>query len=922
MQIIRWKDVSRPLRTALLCRPHQEPATPILNPTLQRPSGQSHLQTRSNLKRGVQAILAAVKQEGDPAIALFTEKFDHLKLTQFRVSEEEITQAAQSVSSEIYSALRLAMERLTTFHAAQLPRDIDLETSPGVRCERRFLPIQSVGLYVPGGTAPLPSTVMMLGVPSRLAGCPRRVLMTPPSMQGGVHPVILAAAQLLEISEIYKIGGAQAIGAMAYGTQSIRPVDKIFGPGNSWVTEAKLQVSQDAGGAAVDLPAGPSEVLIIADFTANPVFLAADLLSQAEHGPDSQVIFISNSASLIQKVFEELALQLKELPRQAIAIESLSKSVCIEVSDLSEAVEISNAYAPEHLILATENPRVLLAGIKNAGSVFLGNWSPESAGDYASGTNHVLPTYGFARAYGGLTTESFMKSMTIQELSPLGIAGLGPIVETLAEAEGLRAHRQAVSVRLKEIARYSHGLAHDLPQELEGTSILASAKLQVSVAPVVTQMIDALARPSILAMKPYQSARSIHSKGSLSSGSETQVKPRVFLDANESSDSEVTPLFGQDRLNRYPDPQPQNLAKDLAQIYQVHESQLFLARGVDEAIDSLIRVFCEPGLDQILICPPTYGMYEVSAQIQGIGVRRVPLLPVISKTGPQDFPSCEGSKFQYDFKLDSHSIIEAIGGYIDSSEDPSGALHPHQKAVKLIFLCSPNNPTGTLLDIQSIQQICVQSSGRAIVVLDEAYVEFKSPGVEDSSEQNSDYASFWLKRFPNVVVLRTLSKAWALAGARCGTAIAHPRVIELLRRVQAPYPLSAPSVSAVIEGIQASKQREMKERVKKIQQQRAEITKSLASLKVVQTIYPSEGNFILVKFTHAQAVFKAFLQAGMVVRDRSGEPGLEGCIRITIGSRAENQALLEVLRNFEAQEYHVLEFAPHLRFQGAKSADL
>jgi histidinol dehydrogenase len=398
----------------------------------------------------VRQIIETVKKEKDSALFRFSEKFDRVSLTSFKVTDQEIQTAVEQIEPEVLNALKKSIENVTLFHQAQLPQPIDLMTSPGVRCERRFFPIQRVGLYVPGGTAPLPSTVIMLGVPSKIAGCEARILCTPPQSNGSIDPSILGAAHLLGIRDIYKIGGAQAIAAMAFGTESIPSVDKIFGPGNSWVTEAKLQVSQDPEGAACDLPAGPSELMVIADQTANPRFVAADLLSQAEHGVDSQVILISNSNELIEQVQSELKRQIETLPRQKIAAEALKHSHFVKVSTLEDSLAICNSYAPEHLILQVENPRKLAQSVRNAGSVFLGPWTPESMGDYASGTNHTLPTYGFARSFSGLCTENFMKSISFQEISHDGLKELGPVVEKLAAIERLKAHQIAVQIRLEK----------------------------------------------------------------------------------------------------------------------------------------------------------------------------------------------------------------------------------------------------------------------------------------------------------------------------------------------------------------------------------------------------------------------------------------------------------------------------------------
>lgn len=400
------------------------------------------------LSASVREILAEVRLRGDAALAEYTQRFDKVAPGPLRVPAARIAAAHAQVGADFVADLRQAIGNLERFHRAQLPQPIDLEVAPGVRCERRHVAIERVGLYVPGGTAPLPSTALMLGVPARIAGCRLRVLVSPPP----IAPEILVAADLLDIGEIFEVGGAQAIAALAYGTATIPKVDKIYGPGNAWVTEAKLQVSQEAGGAALDLPAGPSEVMVLADASADPRFVAADLLSQAEHGSDSQVVLASDHRPLLEACRAEVERQLQRLPRRAIAAEALAKSALLWVADRDALLAVCNAYGPEHLILQLADARAFAAQVRHAGSVFIGPWTPESAGDYASGTNHVLPTYGFARAYGGLTTESFLKTITFQEISPRGLDALGPLVERLALAEGLHGHAAAVRVRLENRA--------------------------------------------------------------------------------------------------------------------------------------------------------------------------------------------------------------------------------------------------------------------------------------------------------------------------------------------------------------------------------------------------------------------------------------------------------------------------------------
>lgn len=393
--------------------------------------------------------LERVRKSGDAALKEFTKKFDGAEVEHIKVTAQEITQAIQSLSGELKSAILTASKNIEVFHAAQNRSVEKIETMHGVTCWRKATPIQKVGIYIPGGTAPLFSTVLMLGVPARLAGCVEVVLCSPPDKNGSINPAILFAAQLTGITKIFKVGGAQAIAAMAYGTESIPQVSKIFGPGNQYVTKAKQIVSQQ--GIAIDMPAGPSEVLVIADEAANPAFVAADLLSQAEHGADSQVVLVSTTQNILDKVQAEVAKQLAALPRKELAQEALNNSLSINFANESTLVDFVNAYAPEHLIINTTNNRELEQQIVNAGSIFLGAYTPEAAGDYASGTNHTLPTNGFAKAFGGVSLESFTKYITIQEITKAGLQVIGPVVEIMAEAEQLKAHAQAVRVRLNSV---------------------------------------------------------------------------------------------------------------------------------------------------------------------------------------------------------------------------------------------------------------------------------------------------------------------------------------------------------------------------------------------------------------------------------------------------------------------------------------
>ncbi|MEZ8200362.1 histidinol dehydrogenase [Vibrio splendidus] len=401
----------------------------------------------ANITATVSDVIAKVRNEGDAALKELTEKFDRVTPESIRVSSTEIEEACARLTPEMKQALEQAYSNIAKFHEAQKPQPIKVETQPGVVCEQVTRAINTVGLYIPGGSAPLPSTVLMLGVPAQIAGCRKVVLCSPPP----IADEILYVANLCKIDEVYNVGGGQAVAAMAYGTESVAKVDKIFGPGNAYVTEAKRQVSNDFRGAAIDMPAGPSEVLVIADETADADFIAADLLSQAEHGPDSQVVLVTPSPVIADQVTDAVQKQLKELSRANIAQQALASSLIIIAESITQAIAISNFYGPEHLIVQTKNPRELLPLLDNAGSIFLGDWSPESAGDYASGTNHVLPTYGYTKTYSSLGLADFSKRMTVQELTADGLKGLAPTVVTMAEAEGLDAHKRAVTIRIEKL---------------------------------------------------------------------------------------------------------------------------------------------------------------------------------------------------------------------------------------------------------------------------------------------------------------------------------------------------------------------------------------------------------------------------------------------------------------------------------------
>ena len=431
MERIEWNDLDAAARAVALQRPLR-----AIHP---------------GLREGVARIIEQVAADGDAALRALTRRHDGVELGALEVSAAEWDAAAATVDAPLRAAIAAAAARIRAFHAATAPQPLGMETAPGVRCERVLRPIARVGLYAPAGSAPLPSTVLMLAIPAALAACREVVLCTPPRADGSCDAAVLYAARQCGVTRVFKLGGAQAVAALALGTASVPRCDKLFGPGNAWVTEAKQQVTAMPGGPAIDMPAGPSEVLVIADAEADPQLVAADLLAQAEHGADSQVLLVTPDAALIEAVLDAVRRQCAQLPRADLAQRALAGSRAIRVRDLAQALEVSNAYAPEHLILQVHNARALLPAVESAGSVFLGRWSPESVGDYCSGTNHVLPTEGHARAWSGVSVASFLKQITVQELAPQGLRAIGPDAVTLARAEGLEAHARAVTLRLQRM---------------------------------------------------------------------------------------------------------------------------------------------------------------------------------------------------------------------------------------------------------------------------------------------------------------------------------------------------------------------------------------------------------------------------------------------------------------------------------------
>ena len=740
----------------------------------------------------VRSILAAVRRDGDKAIKSLTQQIDKVSLDSLRVSEQEFESACEAVPEKVKEAIRQAYDNIYAFHKAQMPARVEVETVPGVTCIQKSVPITRVGLYIPGGTAPLFSTVLMLAVPSLIAGCRTRVLCTPAGKDGKVNAEVLFTARLCGITDVFKAGGAQAIGAMAYGTDTIPKVDKIFGPGNRYVTIAKQLVSNEC--VSIDMPAGPSEVMVLADDSAKPQFVAADLLSQAEHGRDSQAILVCMSKDFAEEVMDEVRRQAALLPRGEMVSSSLENSRIIVLSHISEMLEFEELYAPEHLIVSMQSAREIAESVDNAGSIFVGNFSPESAGDYASGTNHTLPTSGWAHSCSGVNLDSFMRKTTIQDLSPAGLKALSGCITAMAEAEGLDAHAAAVRVRLQDVKE----------------------------APAETFKLEKAVRSNILTLSPYSTARD-----------EYQGDIGIFLDANENP--------YENGYNRYPDPHQKALRQKICSIKGIDIDNLFLGNGSDEAIDLVYRIFCNPGKDNVVSISPSYGMYKVAADTNNVEFREV----LLNK----------------DFSLN----IEAVKKAVDRS-------------TKVIFLCSPNNPTGNAFRPEEIMDIA--SWFRGIVVVDEAYSDFCS------------IKSAALRR-DNIIVLQTLSKAWGLAGLRIGLAIADKRIIRLFSMVKYPYNISKAAMDIALERLSEPSRSQVEE----IITQRRRLERELPGIEIVRKVWPSEANFLLVKFEKPHKVYKELITHGVIVRNRDSAPLCKGCLRITVGTREENDKLIEILKS-------------------------
>jgi histidinol dehydrogenase len=800
----------------------------------------------------VSEMLDSLQESGWEEVCRMSGEFDGYVPEPALISEEELKAAGNLLPESLKQSIALAAVNIRKFHETQVRETNPVHIARGITCYQKWLPVERAGLYIPGGTAPLFSTVLMLAIPAQIAGCSEVVLCSPGNREGKINPAVLYAAAWCGITKVYRIGGVQAIASMAYGLGPVPKVDKIFGPGNAWVTMAKQLISRS--GVAIDMPAGPSEVMVVADNTANPAFVAADLLSQAEHGIDSQVFLVTTSWELAEKVNDETEIQVSNLPRKSIAAKVLDNSRIIVLHDEASMMDLVNRYAPEHLIIATENFTGLAEQVKHAGSVFLGNYSPESAGDYASGTNHTLPTSGFARSYSGLSLDSFMKSITFQELTRKGLKSIEPAISIMARAEGLEGHARAAIIRqthgenlkdekddkTEDGEEEKTGSKYNLMDYLNPLNLLYPLNIldpesQLNPLNLLDRLMPEnageklpslspmnLVRPNIAALVPYASARDEHTG-----------RQGLFLDANENPNNTG--------LNRYPDPRQTELRSKIAEMKGINPENIFLGNGSDEAIDLIIRIFCEPRLSRILTLSPTYGMYAVCAGIQDVAVDKVMLNP--------------------DFSVNTGAILDAL-----------------RFDTKMIFLCSPNNPTGNQITLNVIRYLASRFNG--IVVVDEAYIDF--------AERPS--ASTLIEECPNIIVLQTFSKAWGLAGVRLGMAIADEDVINVMNTVKYPYNVNVLSAATVMELISKDGPD-----VRLILTERIRLADNLRGVPIVEKVYPSDANFLLVKFADPKGVYKYLAENGIIVRDRSTQPLCEGCLRITVGTPADNDQLINIL---------------------------
>ncbi|HEX8401828.1 MAG TPA: histidinol dehydrogenase [Allosphingosinicella sp.] len=843
MQTLVWSELDAAERAGALARPAQrrDPA----------------------LVGAVRAIVDEVRGGGWEALVAAAERIDGAAPRLVAVAPVA-AEARRTLTPEQIAAIELARDNIAAFHEGSVPAEYVVETMPGLTCRKVWRPVDRVGLYIPGGATPLFSTLLMLAIPARAAGVREIVVCTPPSapaqagarsgggaglllaQEHGLSPVVALAAELCGIDSVWTVGGAQAIAALAFGAGEIAPVAKICGPGNAWVAEAKAYVSSLAGGPSIDMPAGPSELMVIADDSADPALVAADLLSQAEHDAAAQVMLVTASADLAGAVRARTEEQVARLPRRDMARASLAGAKILLVSGPGEAVEVANLYAPEHLSLAVADPEPLIGAVRNAGAVFAGHMAAESFGDYLAGSSHVLPTDGAARSWSGVSVHSFLKGMTVQQVTPEAARAIAAPAAALARLEGLEAHALAAEGRNPQVrSDSSHPFGLSLSKAAPFSSkfaeekVAAFDKLRPNGGGDEAHIgVARLARPAILSLPAFDIAA--QANGAFGPDA-------IKLDANENPYRPlVEGALGAD-VNRYPEPQPARLRGAMAALYGVGSDNLLITRGADDAIDLLVRTFCNEGVDAVSVCQPTFSAYAHFARLGGARLIE--------------------TRLDADFELNADSFLEQLRG---------------ERSLKLAFICAPNNPTGNPVAGEQVLRVC-DALPDTIVALDEAYIEF--------SEQPSLAAE--AARRPNLVVLRTLSKAYGLAGARIGAAIGTSELIGLLARAAPPYPLPTLSIAAALSALSPSRRPVHEERIARIKADRERIAGELARSPIVRNMRSGGGNFLFLEVDEPAALAAKLQALGIRVRFRpSAAPG---GLRLTIGTDAENEAALRAL---------------------------
>ncbi|QAY78253.1 histidinol dehydrogenase [Sphingosinicella sp. BN140058] len=798
MKTYNWTDLNAAARRIALARPEQRS-----DPALQV---------------AVRAIVDDVRSRGWEALVQQATRLDGEAPTRVAVAPIA-AEARRTLSADQIEAIELAARNIETFHAGSLPQDHVVETLPGLTVRKIWRAIDRVGLYIPGGKTPLFSTLLMLAIPARAAGVAEIVVATPPRPGGGLDPVIALAAELCEIDAIWTVGGAQAIAALAFGAGDIPAAAKICGPGNAWVAEAKNYVASLPGGAAIDMPAGPSELMVIADDSADPTTVAADLLSQAEHDPTAQVLLATPSKALADAVEREVSAQAATLPRAEIAEASLAHARFVITADLKDAAEVANLYAPEHLSLAVAQPEDLLGGIRNAGAIFAGRLASETFGDYLAGSSHVLPTDGAARAWSGVSAYTFLKAISVQTVTAEAAVRIAGPAAALARLEGLEAHARSADARLA-VAAGSNAAPPPFPSP-SGRG--------------VKEVAEALARPEILALPPFDIA---------AQANEAFGPDAIKLDANENPFAPLSEGALAAGLNRYPEPQPARLKKAMAALYGVAPDNLIVTRGADDAIDILIRAFCRPALDAVSICTPTFSAYGHFAKLQGARLIE--------------------AKLDANFDFDADAFLDTVR---------------HEPSLKLAFICAPNNPTGNLVDPADVLRVA-DALPNTLIVLDEAYLEFsETPSLAEEAI-----------RRPNLAILKTLSKAFGLAGARIGALLGNPDLIAIAARALPPYPLPSLSIEAALAALSPSRRPIHLERIARIKADRDRLAGEFARAPIVNAVRSGGGNFLFLEVDDPAALAKKL--NGLGIRARFRPNAAPGGVRITIGTDAENDAAL------------------------------